>query len=546
MEAAAGVRGAGLGLRRAFMRDLADAGEDALGRIDFLEVAPENWIDVGGRYGKRLREFTERFPFVCHGLSLSLGGPQPLDIDFLRAVKAFLDTHHIRFYSEHLSACSDDGHLYDLMPIPFTAAAVHYVAERIRQVQDVLERRIGIENVSCYATPGAEMTELEFVNAVLQEADCLLLLDVNNVYVNSVNFGYDPSAFLRGLDGERAAYIHIAGHRREAEDLRVDTHGATVIDPVWRLLDEAYALYGALPTLLERDFNIPPLPALLDEVAMVRDAQQRGARTSDQALAEAKAPQPETPASAHAPLPAKPDFQSVQREFAAYIRNPQRNRPPVGVEARRADLYARLFYNNIESFLARTFRTMRRITNDAAWHALVRGFVDRHRAESPYFSHIPEEFLAHLANGAAEQLPPFASELCHYEWVKVALALAPDADLPEDEEPVALHDRLAVSPLAWPLRYAFPVRRLGPDFQPSAAPEQATHLIAYRNRAHEVRFMSSNDATARLLQRLGESEDLRGCFKALATELGMTPAAIEPFGLATLRSLQEEDIVHRR
>ena len=553
MKAAVGIRGAGLGLRRAFMRELASAGESALSRIDFLEIAPENWIDVGGRSGKRLRAFTERFPFVCHGLSLSLGGPAPLDIDFLRAVKGFLDTHRIRFYSEHLSACSDHGHLYDLMPIPFTAEAVSYVAERIRRVQDVLERRIGIENVSCYATPGAEMTELEFINAVLQEADCLLLLDVNNIYVNSVNFGYDPSAFLGGLHGERAAYVHVAGHRSEAEDLRVDTHGAPVIDPVWRLLDEAHALYGALPTLLERDFNIPPLPALLDEVDAVRAAQQRCTDVPEQVDAEQKtecaALSPKTGGAVDARPPSTRDFQQVQREFAAYIRNPGRNRLPAGVETRRADIYVRLFYNNIESFLARTFRTMRRIADDAAWHGVVRGFLDSHRAESPYFSRIPEEFLAYLATlprRSTKQLPPFALELCHYEWVKSALALAPDADLPKDDKAIEADDRLAVSPLAWPLRYAYPVRRLGPDFQPATAPPQATHLIAYRDRRHDVRFISSNAATMRLLELLGERESVRGCFEAIAAELDAPLAAIERFGLATLRRLQEHDIVHRR
>ena len=192
---------------------------------------------------------------------------------------------------------------------------------------------------------------------------------------------------------------------------------------------------------------------------------------------------------------------------------------------------------------------MRRIVDDAAWHAVVRGFVDNHRAESPYFSHIPEEFLAYLTTlpeSSAERWPPFALELCHYEWVKSALALAPDADLPEDDKAIESDDRLALSPLAWPLRYAFPVRRLGPDFQPATAPAQATHLIAYRDRRHEVRFMSSNAATARLLELLGQRESARECFAAIAAELDTPLAAIERFGLATLRRLQEHDIVHRR
>ncbi len=259
------------------MRQLAERSRLVDANVDFMEVAPENWIDIGGRFGRRFRDFTERFPFVCHGLSLSLGSPMPLDTGFLAAVKRFLDAHEIRFYTEHLSACSDTGQLYDLMPIPFTEDAVTYVAERIRRVQGILERRIGIENVSYYAMPSQEMTELEFINAVVDEADCLLLLDVNNIYVNSINHGYDPSAFLRGLPGHRAAYLHIAGHYREAEDLRVDTHAAAVIDPVWALLEEAYQLYGVLPTLLERDFNFPPMAELLDEVGKIRTIQNAAA-----------------------------------------------------------------------------------------------------------------------------------------------------------------------------------------------------------------------------------------------------------------------------
>jgi uncharacterized protein (UPF0276 family) len=265
------LEGAGLGLRRALLGPLQTVD---LSGVNFMEVAPENWIGVGGKYGRQLRTFTERLPFTCHGLSLSLGGPSPLDEPFLQRLKAFLDQNQIVCYSEHLSYCTDDGHLYDLMPIPFTAEAVAYVAQRIRHVQDVLQRRIAIENVSYYAAPGAELSELEFINAVLEEADCDLLLDVNNIYVNSVNHTYDAKAFLRGLPGERIAYGHIAGHYNEAEDLIVDTHAADVIAPVWELLELAYEQFGVFPTLLERDFNIPAAEVLLQEVKKIREVQQ--------------------------------------------------------------------------------------------------------------------------------------------------------------------------------------------------------------------------------------------------------------------------------
>jgi hypothetical protein len=266
------VAGAGLGFRRALLPELRTSGGAG---IDFFELAPENWIHAGGSLGRELRHYTERYPFVAHGLSLSLGGPAPLDEILLREIRAFLDTHRILAYTEHLSYCTDDGHLYDLMPIPFTDEAVDWVAARIRRAQDTLERPIAIENVSYYAAPGARMSEIEFLRAVLGEADCGLLLDVNNVFVNAVNHCYDARAFLRALPAGRVCYFHVAGHYVEAPDLRIDTHGAAVSDDVWSLLDEAYALFGPAPTLLERDFNFPPLVELVSEVAAIRDRQQR-------------------------------------------------------------------------------------------------------------------------------------------------------------------------------------------------------------------------------------------------------------------------------
>ena len=262
-----------MGFRRALLGPLASLPNEP--DIDFWEIAPENWINVGGGLGRKFREASEKRPFVCHGLSLSLGGPDPLDETFLRKLRRFLDTHQIRSYSEHLSYCTDNAHLYDLMPIPFTEGAVHHVAQRIERTQDLLGRRIAIENVSYYAAPGKQMDEIDFVNAVIDEADCDLLLDVNNIYVNSVNHCYDAKDFLRRLPGHRVTYVHVAGHYKEAEDLLVDTHGAAVIDPVWSLLDEAFRLFGPLPTLLERDFNFPELSTLLSEVRTIREIQER-------------------------------------------------------------------------------------------------------------------------------------------------------------------------------------------------------------------------------------------------------------------------------
>lgn len=278
------INGAGLGLRRALQQPLQDTPDAA---IDFMEVAPENWINVGGALGKTLRHFTERYPFVCHGLSLSLGGPSPLDETLLAKIRRLLDTHGIKLYSEHLSYCSDDGQLYDLLPLPFTDEAVRWVAARIRRTQDILGQRIAVENVSYYAAMGQELREIDFIRAVLSEADCDLLLDVNNIYVNSINHGYDAEEFLNAMPGERIVYYHVAGHYDEAPDLKVDTHGAPIIDPVWALLGKAYARFGVRPTLLERDTNIPPLPELLAELQGIRRLQAE--HTTAAALRHARA-----------------------------------------------------------------------------------------------------------------------------------------------------------------------------------------------------------------------------------------------------------------
>jgi hypothetical protein len=253
----------GLGLRREMLDFML---ENYPTEVDFLEVAPENWLILGGALGKKFRQLTERNNFVCHGLSLSIGSPEPLDINFIKELKVFFKQHDIKAYSEHLSYCSGKGHMYDLMPIPFSEQSAHYVAQRIRIVQDILEMRIAMENVSYYAAPSQQISEIEFTNTVLEQADCDLLLDVNNIYVNSINHGYDASQFLRSLPTHRIAYGHIAGHYNEAEDLIVDTHGADVVEPVWQLLREAYNVHGVFPTLLERDFNIPAMPQLLNEV----------------------------------------------------------------------------------------------------------------------------------------------------------------------------------------------------------------------------------------------------------------------------------------
>jgi uncharacterized protein (UPF0276 family) len=256
----------GLGLRRNLTHLLTP---ELISRLDFMEIAPENWIGVGGRLGRQLRAFRDQVPFFCHGLSLNLGGFLPLDDEFLRSVKAFLDLHDIRVYSEHLSACADDGHLYDLMPISFSSENVLHVAARIRHVQNIIERPLIIENVSAYVTQPGEFTELEFIRHVLAESGCQLLLDVNNVFVNSCNFGFDAAAYVDAIPSECIAYYHMAGHYNDPSGLKIDTHGSAVCADVWQLFQHTVARHGVRPTLLERDFNVPPVAELLQEISQI-------------------------------------------------------------------------------------------------------------------------------------------------------------------------------------------------------------------------------------------------------------------------------------
>ncbi len=261
----------GMGFRRPHFNDIKDTLPTS---IEFFELAPENWIGMGGQRQHEIEFIANHYPLVCHGLSLSIGGISPLNIEFLQDVKQFLHRFDIPCYTEHLSYCSDEAQMFDLLPIPFTEDAVHYVANRIKQVQDIVEKPFAIENISYYLSSAPEMSEAEFINAIMAEANCGLLLDVNNIYVNSINHNYDAKAFLRALTPNAIAYIHIAGHYRPKEDLIIDTHAEDIVDPVWELLELAYETFGVVPTILERDDNLPALNTMLTEIEKIKSIQE--------------------------------------------------------------------------------------------------------------------------------------------------------------------------------------------------------------------------------------------------------------------------------
>ncbi len=255
----------GIGFRKDFSEEFLNS--DVL-TPSFIEVAPENWMGIGGYWKKVFDKVAERYPVTLHGLSLSIGSPDDLDYEFLKEVKEFIDRYDIKTYSEHLSFSKcDNAHVYDLLPIPFRQDAVNHISEKIGRVQDYLGLPLAIEIVSYYTPVAAEMEEYDFINAIVDTSGCNLLLDVNNVYVNSFNHKYDAKNFIDKLSKDNVAYIHMAGHEQVADDLIIDTHGQPIISPVYELFDYTLShLKKPVPVLLERDFNIPEMGELKTEM----------------------------------------------------------------------------------------------------------------------------------------------------------------------------------------------------------------------------------------------------------------------------------------
>lgn len=279
MTSAERLHGVGIGLRRAHYETILSTDRP----LDWLEIAPENYLGRGGRIDRVLGACAERWPVMAHGVSLSLGGPDPLDPELLAGVRGLLERLDIPYYTEHACLARAGGaQFHDLVPVPWNDEAVRHMAARIRQAAEVLERPVVVENVSTYCVmPGSTMTECAFVRAVCEEADCGLLLDVNNVYVNARNHGRDPLAMLAELPLERTRYIHLAGFLDEGWVV-IDTHGAPVAEDVWRLYRETIRRLGPTPTLIEWDLEIPPLAVVLDQADRARQivAEEASARAS--------------------------------------------------------------------------------------------------------------------------------------------------------------------------------------------------------------------------------------------------------------------------
>lgn len=256
------INGLGLGLRRDFLQEI-----DAEGFLpDWWEIAPENWFDIPYHHREKFEEIIALRPVVAHGLSLSIGSPEPFDKAYLKKMKTFLDRYNIEHYSDHLSFTSLFGvQTYELLPLPMTKKIVSHVSERIKIIQDYMCRPLMLENSTYYYVPDSDMREVDFINEVLHSSGAKLLLDVNNIYVNGQNHHFDAKAFLEELDLSYAAYIHVAGHYEDSDlGMIIDSHGMPIKDAVWELL--AYTLERvAIPVMIERDNNIPDYKEMQEE-----------------------------------------------------------------------------------------------------------------------------------------------------------------------------------------------------------------------------------------------------------------------------------------
>tara|TARA_R110001592_G_scaffold246577_1_gene508462 strand:- start:12321 stop:13151 length:831 start_codon:yes stop_codon:yes gene_type:complete len=268
------LQGFGLGLRPEHYHDFIDGHP----RVDWLEILTDNYLVPGGKPLYFLDKIRERYPIAMHGVAMNIGSCDPLDLDYLASVKALANRVSPAVVSDHLCWTGFAGQrMHDLLPLPYTDEAIMHVAGRIRQVQDILARRLTIENVSTYIQAAAPLKEWEFVAAIAAEADCDLLVDINNIYVSSRNHQFDALTYLQALPAERICQWHLAGHSDHGSHC-IDTHDQAVCEDVWALYVAATELFGEIPTMIERDDNIPPLVELVGELDRARSLSQLGAQ----------------------------------------------------------------------------------------------------------------------------------------------------------------------------------------------------------------------------------------------------------------------------
>ena len=496
----------------------------SLAPFELFEVAPENYMRRGGYFPAMLARVAERFPVLSHGLTLSLGAADPLDGAYLAELRRFLDRLGIEQHSDHLCFCGAGGFLtHDLLPLPFTREAAKHVASRVRAARAILGRPVAIENITYYEVPGErEMDEATFLNEVLEQADCGLLLDVNNVFVNAKNNGdSSPIALLERLPLERVVSLHVAGHERDLGRL-IDTHGAGIADDVIPLVAWVIERTGPIPVVIERDNKIPPFEDLLAEGARVREAYDRGL------LAHAERPEnvPGSPENvlhvggARAPQPDPTRTLAPESEGPASLGDLQRaslgdlQRASLGdlqramIDQIRAPEGSGVYRTLVRRGVADILRYQ--LPRTAAhlgerWDEEVRRFQGETLPRSHYLRDTAFELFARFAPrwSADPQMPPYIVDLARFELLAFEVRNAPDDPPIEAPRPLALDRRVVLALATRVVRFAHAVHALPEDessIEPPAA--EPVLLCAYRDAELEMRTLVLTRSAAEILERL--------------------------------------------
>lgn len=533
-----------MGLRYAFIDELTElvANGNSV-PLDFLEVCPENYMRRGGAVPRSLFALAERLPVLTHGLTMSFGNDGPLGggADYVDELKAFLTRVAPSFHSDHLCFSASKGRFtHDLLPLPFIEESVLRVAASVREARERLGRPIAVENISYYFAPGhSDLSEAEFLSAVLQTADCGLLLDVNNVYVNARNFGTDPFAFIDALPLERVVQLHVAGHDfSPAAGCIIDTHGAAVTSEVLQLLEHTLRRTGPVPVVLERDSRIPPLAELLREVALLREVYLRATQTSSAAVTQGQ-PLERVVGAKRVPAAVErlpPIVASMIRsvecpapvveaclvaELAEEDRNALQSLPPS-----RFFLYRTLVRQGLLD-AARTQMPEAAAVRGEAFSDDLHKFVERGLPPSAFLRDVPRMFIDFIAPAWQRdaEVPAFLCDLARYELVGFEVAAKPDAtssayqDL-EVEQPVALLPAVSIE------RYQHSVQEVKSPVVPLQRP---TQLLCYRDSDDELRWLSLSEVAANLVERLLGGQALGSAIQQAFVDAG---AALSTEGLS--------------
>jgi len=497
------VLGVGLGLRSEIARETFGRSES----IDWLEFTPENYLGFGGITRSRLEEAGTAFPLVSHGVSLSIGGTDPLDMNYLKALKALLDQFDVPWWSDHLCFTSANGRsTHDLLPLPWSKEAVDHIVKRVRTVQEYIGRPFLLENISFYMTmPGAEMTEAQFLGEILEKADCGLLFDVNNAYVNSINHGFDPVEYMNQLPLERIVQIHIAGHLVHSRKI-IDTHGEAIVEPVYELLSQVLGRIRVNAILLERDQNFPPFEQLLTELATIRriadealKRQQTGEPGSPEAItviskssSKRKRAASKTAGGTRRAIPLKELESAIchlfldRKEQARLLSatsgsaSAKEIRPSwlrTLIDRQGAATYAWLLNSNQESLVGNLYPVCRKVLGKG-WHHVVNDYFLHFPPGNLNFRNFAEnlpEFFAFAGNKWTERYP-FLPALAEFEWEKVLVTDSSTETTVTETIQFTSREQLGrfrplVNPVLSLRQFAYPVQEIAQQISSTCCPK---------------------------------------------------------------------------